>query len=288
MKKEDFLQMVDEMSKVAQAKKFIKDHELEEDVDLDGLNLADAKAAITEFIESLEDDDELFDESETGVEDSTEENDDENEGSNKRNANKKVKTTLDIAKELMKDKNRDIDNITRTVKYVNSLRDVEGEYGDYEMGTLTIDSPIEGYVAETDEDTGETTYTLGDQTLINFMVPTMIATLRENKQLAGIYNKVKADTSLLYQVLAGTEVRMLVEYVPKNTDWVNPFSHRKNPTVRNYDHDVVIAMIYDIKNLGPTAELWADMELLGGAAMNPAVAMALLERAKKTMKSKKK
>lgn len=293
MNKEDLLKLVDEAGNLAAVKKIAVENHLE--VDLTGLNKEEAKNALREYIESLDDDDDLLDDENPDDENPDDENpigdenpDDENPGAegSKRNNNKKekTKTTLEIAKALMKDPNRDIDNVTRKVTYINNLRDKEGEYGEYTMGTLTIDTPIEGFVASEDE-FGVVEYVPGDQTMINFMVPSLIATLRDNKQLAGIYNKIRDNHDLLYQIMADTEVRMLIEYVPANTPWTNPFSRSRKPTVREYDHDVCIAMIYGIKKLGPQAELWADMESIGNMGMsNPAVVLALLDRMKKQMK----
>lgn len=285
MNKEDLLKLVDEAGNLAAVKKIANENNLE--VDLTGLNKEDAKNALREYIDSLEDDDE--DEDEDAVqtdEDEVEDEDEDDDAPRKRNNNKKEKTKspLEIAKALMKDPNRDIDNVVREIKYLNNLRDYEGDYGEYQMGTLTIDVPIEGFVASEDE-FGVVTYVPGDQVMINFMVPSMIATIRNHKQLSGLYNKIREDHNLLYQLMPGSQVRMLIEYVPANTPWTNPFSNSRKPTVREYDHDVCIAMIYDIKKLGPQAEMWADMESIGNAGMsNPAVVLALLDRMKKQMK----
>lgn len=295
MTREELVQLVDEAGNLAKVKKVINDLGIAEELDTEGKTKDELKDAIKAYFEDMSDDEfkQFFAEPEDDSEDDPEDNNDDSDNDDYeddhhagRNKNKKAtKTPEEIVKELMKDPSRDCDNITRTITYLNSLKEVEGEYGDYKLGTLTIDIPIDGFVAE-DDGFGNTTWVVGDQTMITFITSSIIATLRNDPELAGVYNKIREDENLLYQVLAGTKVKMLVEYVPANTDWVNPFSRSRRPTVRNYDHDTCIAMIYKIESLGPDAQLWADMSVVGANALSPAVVLAMLEARRKKLRRK--
>ena len=293
METNELIQLVEETTDLRKLKKLMDENSIT--VDIKGMTIDKAKAAVIEYLKP-EDDDEDDDvennddenDAENGEADDDEDDDAEDEKKPRRNAGKKQKTMAEIIKEMKADPSRDVDFIEREIKFLNSLRDVEGEYGEYAMGTLTLAEPIEGYVASVNEENGETEYTLGDQELVNFIVPSLIHTLRDNPEMAGIYNKVRDDDSLLYKVLAGTTVKMAVEYVPANTDWVNPLSRNRNKQTRQFDHDTVITTIYGIKNLGPDAELWADLERVGSiGAISPAVVLALLDRSKKKIKSRR-
>lgn len=285
METNELLQKVEETKSLKKLAELVENEELE--VNIEGLNLADAKEAVKKYIEELpaEDDDDDDDDNNEGDDD-----DDDDEGSDKKHRNdvKNKRTMADIIKEMKKDPNRDVDFIERRVKYLNSLRDVEGEYGEYAMGTLTLDAPIKGYVATVNPETGDTDYVLGDQELVNFIVPSLIHTLRDNPEFAALYNKVRDDDTLLYKILAGTTVKMAVEYVDANTDWINPLSRNRNQQVRQFDHDTVIVTIYDVKELGPDAELWSDLERIQSmGAVSPSVVLALLDRNKKKIKSRR-
>lgn len=281
MEKDELLQKVEEAKSLKKLSELVENEELE--VNIEGLNLTDAKEAVKNYIEELPED-----------EDGDGDGDDDNEGDdgdgNKKHRNdvKNQRTMADIIKEMKKDPNRDVDFIERRVKYLNSLRDVEGEYGEYAMGTLTLDAPIKGYVATVNPETGDTDYVLGDQELVNFIVPSLIHTLRDNPEFAALYNKVRDDDTLLYKILAGTTVKMAVEYVDANTDWINPLSRNRNQQTRQFDHDTVIVTIYDVKELGPDAELWSDLERIQSmGAVSPSVVLALLDRNKKRIKSRR-
>lgn len=293
METNELIKLVEETTDLRKLKKLMDENSIT--VDIKGMTIDKAKAAVIEYLKPEDDDND--DDAENNDDENDAENDDsdddedgdtEDEKKPRRNAGKKQKTMAEIIKEMKADPSRDVDFIDREVKFLNSLRDVEGEYGEYAMGTLTLAEPIEGYVASVNEENGETEYTLGDQELVNFIVPSLIHTLRDNPEMAGIYNKVRDDDSLLYKVLAGTTVKMAVEYVPANTDWVNPLSRNRNKQTRQFDHDTVITTIYGIKNLGPDAELWADLERVGSiGAISPAVVLALLDRSKKKIKARR-
>ena len=301
METNELIQLVEETTDLRKLKKLMDENSIT--VDIKGMTIDKAKAAVIEYLKPEDDDEDddvennddendaedgEADDAEDGEADDDEDGDAEDEKKPRRNAGKKQKTMAEIIKEMKADTSRDVDFIEREIKFLNSLRDVEGEYGEYAMGTLTLAEPIEGYVASVNEENGETEYTLGDQELVNFIVPSLIHTLRDNPEMAGIYNKVRDDDSLLYKVLAGTTVKMAVEYVPANTDWVNPLSRNRNKQTRQFDHDTVITTIYGIKNLGPDAELWADLERVGSiGAISPAVVLALLDRSKKKIKSRR-
>lgn len=285
--KEEVLQKVEEATSLRGLKKILEENEVE--VNLEGMTFAKAKEAIKNFFADDDDDDaDEVDDDDEVIDDTDEVDDDDDDDKKHRNDVKNKRTMADIIKDMKKDVNRDVDFIERKVKFLNSLRDVEGEYGEYAMGTLTLDAPIKGYVASLNPETGETDYVLGDQELVNFIVPSLIHTLRDNPEFAALYNKVRDDDTLLYKILAGTTVKMAVEYVTANTDWTNPLSRNRNQQVRSFDHDTVIVTIYDVKELGPDAELWADLERIQSmGAVSPAVVLALLDRNKKKMKSRR-
>lgn len=294
MEKDELLQKVEETKSLKKLSELVENEELE--VSIEGLNLADAKEAVKNYIEELPededgdngDDDNEGNDNEDGNEDGNEGNNEGSDEKKHRNDVKNQRTMADIIKEMKTDQNRDVDFIERRVKYLNSLRDVEGEYGEYAMGTLTLDAPIKGYVATVNLETGDTDYVLGDQELVNFIVPSLIHTLRDNPEFAALYNKVRDDDTLLYKILAGTTVKMAVEYVDANTDWINPLSRNRNQQTRQFDHDTVIITIYDVKELGPDAELWSDLERIQSmGAVSPSVVLALLDRNKKRIKSRR-
>lgn len=290
MKKKEFIEAVEAATNVAKIKKLVADNNVE--IDLAGMNKDDAKSAVLQIIEDeyseLEDDDELIVEEpdEEGEEEPDEEGEEGNQGNGiitNRNKNKKVETLAEKIKRIKTDANRDCDDIVRTVKYLNNITEKDGEYGTYNMGTMTLETPIDGYVAETDE-FGVTTWVPGDQTMVFFITSALIATIREDPQMAGVYNKIRDDETLLYQVVANTKFKMLVEYVSANQSWTNPFSRNAHPTPRSYDHDWIAVMPYAVAELGPDAQMWADMNALGGN-VKADVVLALLAQRKKSLKS---
>lgn len=290
---EELLKKIEEISNLRELKKLITENGIE--IDIKGMSLDDAKSAVIEALkaedENVDDADESDVDDEADEADSdTDEGDDESDDSDekpkaKRNAKKRTESMTEIALKMAKDPNRDCDIITREIKYLNSIRDEDGEFGEYSTGTMTLAEPIEGYVAETDPVTGNVTYVLGDQTMIRIIIPSFINTLRESPELASVYNKIRDDDTLLYKVLAGTKVKMVVEYVSANTEWTNPLSRNRTKIVRTFDHDTVIATVFDIVALGPSGELWTDLEMLNGIAdLNPGVVLALLDKTKKKMR----
>lgn len=293
MTREELVQLVDEAGNLAKVKKVINDLGIAEELDTEGKTKDELKDAIKAYFEDMTDDefDNFFNEEaedESDDEDDAEDDDDPEDDDRRagRNKNKKAtKTPEEIVKEILREGVRDCDDVTRTIMYLNSITEKEGEYGDYNLGTLTIDKPIDGFIAE-DDGFGGTRYVPGDQDMIMFITNTFISTLRNDPELASVYNKIKKDNDLLYKVCPGTRVKMLIEYVPANTDWYNPFSRKRNPTPKNYDHDWVAAMIYKIVEIGPTAQLWSDMETVGVEALNPAVVLAMLEARRKKLRRK--
>lgn len=168
-------------------------------------------------------------------------------------------TPRQIVAKLMADENRDISTYSREIKVVNTIRKMNGDNGEYERVCLTLTKKIDGFVARENPDEG-VVWEAGKTDMIFVLAGSILATIKNNEELAPYYNAIREDSSLLYTVLAGSKVKIVTENVPADTEYINPFG--RNGAVREYDHDWCAVNIYEIISLGKAAREWLALQKL--------------------------
>lgn len=168
-------------------------------------------------------------------------------------------TPKQIVAELFKDESRQLCSYRRQIKVVNTIRHIVGDNGEYNRICLSFTKNIDGYVAVTDENE-MVDWKKGKTDMVFVLDGSIIATIKNNPELAPYYNAIRENPELLYTILAGSVVMVLTEDVPADTEYVNPFSRNSAP--KEYDHDWMSTNIYEIVSLGKAAKEWIALQKL--------------------------
>lgn len=171
-------------------------------------------------------------------------------------------TPKQIVAELFKDESRQLCSYRRQIKVVNTIRHIVGDNGEYNRICLSFTKNIDGYVAVTDENE-MVDWKKGKTDMVFVLDGSIIATIKNNPELAPYYNAIRENPELLYTILAGSVVMVLTEDVPADTEYVNPFSRNSAP--KEYDHDWMSTNIYEIVSLGKAAKEWIALQKLAKA-----------------------
>lgn len=154
--------------------------------------------------------------------------------------------------------------IASGAKRVNSVR-VKNvnftEKDNYTMVSLTIDTPIEGFISEDEGDT----YKKGKTNTVFTSLFAIAGALKEDEDLGWMANSLLEKPEALNLILNGAKVDILQSEVSAGEEYRNPFSTRDDVEAQVYDHDVIINNLISFK-LGATglrmSERLAD-KLLG-------------------------
>lgn len=185
-------------------------------------------------------------------------------GDNNGNNDEEEFTPAKIVAKAMADENREINLYERVIKVVNTIKKIDGDNGEYHRVALSFEKPVDGYVAHEDPDEG-IVWERGKTNMVFVIFGSILATIKNNKELAPYYDSIREDPRVLYTILAGTKVKSMLEYVPADTPYVNPFSTTGKE--REYDHDWCATAIYEITELGKAAKDWLKIKKLERAGV---------------------
>lgn len=147
-----------------------------------------------------------------------------------------VKSTKEIVKHLIAAGATRITNVQ--VKNVN----VE-PIGDYHRVSLTLTSPIPGFVSD---DNGAT-YKKGVTTIMFSTNWAIAGCLREDEDYAWLGTHVSLKPNSLKVLLSGAKIDILQQVIGAGEEYKNPFTTRKDPDSKVYDHETIINNIIGIK-----------------------------------------
>ena len=134
------------------------------------------------------------------------------------------------------------------------------EQPNYVMVSLTLDEPVEGYVAN--EETG--VFERGETRTVFTSSFTLVNVMRDDDTLAWAATSLRESPQGFQVILAGAKVNIIEQEVAADEVFVDPFSAKGTPRV--FGHDTIIHHVVGIK-LCSTGMRLLDMyamKLMGG------------------------
>lgn len=144
-----------------------------------------------------------------------------------------VKTKDDIIKELLADKNckkvtLHVKNVTSTVLETHAF--LTFVVKEFVIGDVRDDSHVNAF--------GEAEITLGKTHNVQVSSFALSSTMKENAKTAIYANDVVERPSLANDLFAGGIIDVIMQFVPANTDYINPFASNPEPT--RFERDKVL------------------------------------------------
>ena len=146
--------------------------------------------------------------------------------------------------------------VARGCKRINGVRIKNvnfTEKDNYTMISLTLASPIKGYVTK---DGGET-YELGLTNTLFTSLYAIAGAMKEDEELAWMANGLLEHPKALNLILNGGNIDVIQEEIAANEEFKNPFSTREDAEVQSYDHDIIVNHVIGFK-LGVTGSKMSD------------------------------
>ena len=151
----------------------------------------------------------------------------------------KVTGTANIVKRLIAKRINSV-----RVKNVNFT-----EKDNYTMISLTLGTPIEGYVTK---DNG-VSYEKGNTNTMFTSLFAIAGALKEDEDLGWMANSLLENPQALNLILNGSQIDIIQQEIPAGEEFTNPFSTQANPEPQVYDHDIVVNHVLGFK-LGQTGK----------------------------------
>lgn len=141
-------------------------------------------------------------------------------------------------------------------KRINSVRIKNvnfTEKDDYTMISFTLDSNIAGYVSDDDG----ITYHQGETNTLFTSLFAITGAFKEDEELSWMANHLLKNPNIINLILNGATVDILQQEISAGEEFVNPFTTKRDPEPRVYDHDIIINHVISFK-LGKMGEKMAD------------------------------
>lgn len=141
-------------------------------------------------------------------------------------------------------------------KRINSVRIKNvnfTEKDDYTMISFTLDSNIVGYVSNDDG----ITYHKGETNILFTSLFAITGAFKEDEELSWMANYLLKNPNIINLVLNGATVDILQQEISAGEEFVNPFTTKRDPEPRVYDHDIIINHVINFK-LGKIGWKMAD------------------------------
>ena len=146
--------------------------------------------------------------------------------------------------------------IANGCKRVNSVRIKNvnfTEKDDYTMISFTLDSNIAGYVSDDDG----ITYHKGETNILFTSLFAITGAFKEDEELSWMANHLLKNPNVINLILNGATVDILQQEISAGEEFVNPFTTKRDPEPRVYDHDIIINHVINFK-LGKIGWKMAD------------------------------
>jgi len=127
------------------------------------------------------------------------------------------------------------------------------EKDNYTMISLTLASPIRGFVLDEATDT----WKLGMTNTLYTSLYAIAGAIKEDENLAFMANKLLESPTAVNVVFNGATVDILQQEVKQGEEYFNPFTTKEHAEAQVYDHDVIINNVIKF-NLSNTGQKAAD------------------------------
>lgn len=118
--------------------------------------------------------------------------------------------------------------------------------------SFTLTTPVKGFASNDNGITYEETKT----NIVFLSLYAIAGCVKEDENLAWLGNAIVEKPKRLELIFSGASVDIIQEFVPANTEFINPFSSNPKPSI--YPHDIIINHVVKFK-LSKSGEDMAKM-----------------------------